>query len=39
MAASLIQVIDRFAATAVLGAMLAGLPLGGLMFVVNSGVL
>lgn len=38
MAASLTAVLDR-AAFAVTAVMLAGLPLGGIMFVVNSGVI
>lgn len=38
MAASLTQAFDR-ATLAVLGVMLAGLPLGGVMFVINSGVI
>jgi hypothetical protein len=33
------ETLDRFASTAVLVLMLAGLPLGGVMFVVNSGVI
>lgn len=37
MAASMTNVLDR-ATFAVLGVMLAGLPLGGLMFVLSSGV-
>lgn len=38
MYASLSNSLDRFATVAVLGAMLAGLPLAGLMLVLNSGV-
>lgn len=36
---SLSNSIDRFATTTVLGVMLAGLPLAGIMFVLNSGVI
>lgn len=38
MAASLTNALDRVT-FAVLGVMLAGLPLGGVMFVINSGVI
>lgn len=31
--------LDRFAAPAILAIMVAGLPLGGIMFILNSGVL
>lgn len=31
--------LDRFAAPVILAIMVAGLPLGGVMFVLNSGVL
>ena len=39
MTLSLTETIDRFASSAVLALMLAGLPLGGVMFFVNSGVI
>ena len=39
MTASLSEMFDRFATTSVLAIMLAGLPLGGVMFFVNSGVI
>jgi hypothetical protein len=39
MICSVSNAFDRFASTAVLVLMLAGLPLGGVMFVVNSGVI
>jgi hypothetical protein len=36
MVASMTEMFDRVAATAVLAVMLAGIPLGGVMFVVQS---
>ena len=39
MTTSLSETIDRFATSAVLAIMLAGLPLAGVMFFVNSGVI
>jgi hypothetical protein len=39
MICSVSNAFDRFASTSVLALMLAGLPLGGLMFIVNSGVI
>lgn len=36
---SLSQSFDRFATTSVLAIMLSGLPLAGVMFFVNSGVI
>ena len=36
MLTSMTEMFDRVAATAVLAAMLAGIPLGGVMFVVQS---
>lgn len=38
MTMSLTEVFDRIAASAVLGAMMAGVPLAGIMFFVNSAV-
>jgi len=36
MAASMTEIFDRVAASAVLAAMLAGIPLGGAMFLIQS---
>ena len=39
MICSVSNALDRFAATSVLAVMLASLPLGGVMFIINSGVI